>query len=87
MKTVYIDFKDNWALYNKDFEEEALWYSYEYNRVGIDNVTQVTYLPTTITIEYKPTTRSKIIYKKSFNTVAIKNMTINNGIINCFFIL
>lgn len=77
MKTVYIEFKDKWALYNKDFEEDAVWYSYKYNRVGIDNVQEVIYENDTLKVDYKPTKRAKIILTKRFQTVAIKNITIN----------
>lgn len=77
MKRLYIDFNTEYALYNKDFEEEAVLYSYEYNRVVIDNITQVKYNNDTIVINYKPTTRAKVKLTKQFKTVAIKNMTIN----------
>ena len=77
MKTVCIEFKDQWALYDKDFEEEAVLYNYKYNRVGIDNVQEVIYNNDILIINYKPNKRAKTTLTKRFQTVSIKDMTIN----------
>lgn len=71
MKNVYINFKDGYACYDKDFEEGNVIYNAENNIVAISNVKEVIYNGEAIEIHSKG---------KGINAYwikAIKSITIN----------
>lgn len=71
MNKVYINFKKEWSLYNKDYEEENVIYNFENNIVAISNVNEIIYGAETIKIYYNKRATTKEYYLEGIEKVTI----------------
>ena len=71
MKQVYIEFKEGYTLYDKDYEEDNIIYNLKNNIVAISNVKEVIYKGETIEIYCKRNEMRAYWFK------AIEKLTIN----------
>lgn len=72
MKQVYIKFKEDFELYNQDYEDADLIYNKEINMIAINNVKEIKCNGETIKVYYT-NNRYEVVY----NTNTIIDIVVN----------